>query len=270
MARSRIEADDTAQAARWLVAQHRGRRPFTGFPARAAPRDVGAAYAVQDAFVAAKAAACGPVVGWKIALSNPAMQALVGLHEPVAGRLHRDQVVAAPARTRAAAYGRLLIEFEIAVELGDDLPARAAPYRRDEVAAAVVAVRPAYELADDRGADYATFSAHGLQLVADNAWNEGAVLGERRTDWRQLDLGTIRGVVSVDGEVVGSGEGSALMGHPLDALAWLATHASRRGIGMQSGQIAILGSLVTSKFPRAGQQWVFELEGFAPLALSID
>jgi 2-keto-4-pentenoate hydratase len=277
MVRSRFTAgsatdssDTTARAVRWLVAQHRGRRAFTGFPPGGAPLDVNAAYVVQDAFVAAKAAACGPAIGWKIALSNPAMQAFVGLHEPVAGRLHRDQVVAAPARTRAAAYGRLLVEFEIAVELGDDLPARAAPYGRDEVAAAVVAVRPAYELADDRGADYATLSAHGLQLVADNAWNEGAVLGERRTDWRQRDLATIGGVVSVDGKEVGSGRGSALMGHPLDALAWLATHASRRGIGMRSGEIAILGSLVTSKFPLAGQQWVFELDGFAPLQLSID
>jgi len=126
------------------------------------------------------------------------------------------------------------------------------------------------ELADDRGADYATLSAHGLQLVADNAWNEGAVLGERRGDWRALDLAALRGVARIDGVPVGEGHGRDLMGDPLDALAWLADCLSRRGIAMRAGQHAILGSMITSKFPTAGQRLSFELEGFAPLELAVD
>ncbi|HVL56919.1 MAG TPA: hydratase, partial [Burkholderiaceae bacterium] len=74
----------------------------------------------------------------------------------------------------------------------------------------------------------------------------------------------------IDGEPVGSGAGRDLMGHPLDALAWLADHAARRGIAMRAGEFAILGSLVTSKFPRAGQRLEFALEGFAPIELAID
>ena len=259
----------TARAARWLIEQHRSRRPFAGFPAEVAPCDLAQAYAVQDAFVRIKSRDCGPVVGWKIALSNPAMQRFVGLDEPVAGRMLARQVVGGPARTRASEYGRLLVEFEIAVELGADLPPIRATYTRAAVAAAVATVRPAMELADDRGADYATLSAHGLQLVADNAWNEGAVLGERRGDWRALDLAALRGVASVDGVPVGEGYGRDLMGDPLNALAWLADCLSRRGIAMRAGQHAILGSLITSKFPSAGQRLSFELEGFAPLELAL-
>ena len=258
------------RAARWLVSQHRERIAFEGFPAAIAPRDLDEAYAVQDRFVRLKSRDCGPVVGWKIALSNPAMQRFVGLHEPVAGCLLDRQVVSSPARTRAAAYGRLLVEFEIAVELGADLLPIGRRYTRADVGEAVAAVRPALELADDRGADYASLSAHGLQLVADNAWNEGAVLGARRRDWRSLDLAAARGVVSLDGTVIGAGHGHDLMGHPLDALAWLADSLSRRGIGMRAGDVAILGSLVTSKFPLAGQRLVFELDGFAPIELTID
>jgi 2-keto-4-pentenoate hydratase len=258
------------RATRWLVDQHRGKFAFDGFPADCAPPDVATAYRIQDAFVSDKARACGPAVGWKIALSNAAMQRFVGLDEPVAGRLHRRQLVAGPGRVRAADYGRLLVEFEIAVEFGEDLPPRPAGYDRDCVAAAVVAVRPAFEIADDRGADYAQLSRHGLQLVADNAWNEGAVLGERRTDWRRLELAALGGHVFINGQAVGSGSGRDLMGHPLDALAWLANHASRRGRTMRRGEVAILGSLVTSKFPRAGELLRFELEGFDPLELAID
>ncbi len=168
------------------------------------------------------------------------------------------------------ATARLLVEFEIAVELGADLPPRERRYTRADVVGSVAAIRPAFELADDRGADYASLSAHGLQLVADNAWNEGAVLGARRRDWRSLDLAAVRGVARLDGAEIGSGCGRDLMGHPMEALAWLADSLSRRGVGMRAGDVAILGSLVTSKFPLAGQRLRFELEGFAPIELAID
>lgn len=258
-------------AADWLIAQHAPARPFRPFPRACAPRGLDEAYAVRDLFVARKARACGAPVGWKIALSNPAMQAMCGLAAPIAGRLLSRQVVGGPASVRAADYGRLLLEFEIAVELGADL---AGPpghvFAADALATAVCAVRPAFELVDDRAADYALLAANALQLAADNAWNEGAVLGERRTDWRALDLAAITGTVRIDGEVSGTGRGSDLMGHPLVALGWLASHANDRGTPMRAGETAILGTLVTSRFPVAGQRLSFELEGFAPLVLAVD
>jgi 2-keto-4-pentenoate hydratase len=258
------------RAAHWLAEQHRVRAPFAAFASRVAPRSVDEAYAVQEAFVARKARVCGPCCGWKIALSNPAMQAMVGLPEPVAGRLFTRQVVGAPGRVRAGDYGRLLVEFEIAVELGADLPAGALPHTRQSVMPAVLAVRPAFELVDDRGADYSTLRQHALQLVADNAWSEGAVLGALRRDWRLLDLATLRGTASIDGELAGQGRGSDLMGHPLEALAWIANHANRRGDMLRAGEWAILGSLVTSKFPKPGQVLRFKLDGFPAIELQVD
>ncbi|MEZ5649702.1 MAG: fumarylacetoacetate hydrolase family protein [Burkholderiaceae bacterium] len=258
-------------AADWLIERQRKKGPFSPFPEALAPASLADAYAVQRRFVQLKSRACGAPVGWKIALSNPAMQAMCGLDAPIAGRLSRRQVVGGPARVRAADYGRLLLEFEIAVELGATLDA-AADHRftADEAAAAVVAVRPAFELVDDHAADYAVLGQHALQLVADNAWNQGAVLGESRGDWRDLDLAAIRGEVWIDGELSGTGHGRDLMGHPLQALAWLASHANEQGSPMRAGEWAILGTLVTSRFPHAGQCLEFRLEGFAPLLLTVD
>jgi 2-keto-4-pentenoate hydratase len=256
--------------ARWLLTQHRDRRDFRGFPQSVRPASLSDAYLAQADFVRRKAQYCGEPIGWKIALSNPAMQRLVGLDAPVAGRMLAGQVVGGPASVKAGAYGHLLIEFEIAVELGADLPAPGGRCSREEARAAVAAVRPAFELADDRHADYARLGDQAFQLVADNAWNEGAVLGERRTDWADLDLEDIAGRVFCDDVPVGAGYGRDLMGHPLDALAWLAGSASSRGLMMRRGDVAILGSLVTSKFPKAGERWRYELEGFAPLLLSIE
>jgi len=256
-----MRADDASRmqrAARWLVRQHLERIASRPMPPGLAPRSIGEAYAVQDAFVALKSRTCGAVVGHKIALTTPRMRTLVGLDTPLAGRLHSRQVVRGPASLRAADYGRLLVEFEIAVQMAADLPSQRAPYTMQQAGAAVGAVMPALELADDRGADYATLPARGLELPADNAWNEGAVLGKPHAEWSGIDLAGIAGVAYVNGAIVGEGRGADTMGHPLAALAWMANHLSRRGAGLRSGDVVITGSLVSSKFPQPGDRVRFD------------
>jgi len=259
-------------AARWLVARHRARTRGGGAqppPASLAPRRIEEAYAVQDAFVALKSRACGPVAGYKIALTTPQMRVLVGLRDSIAGCLHARQVVRAPASVRAADYGRLLVEFEIALRMGADLPVAAAPYAAQQVAVAVDAAMPAFELADDLGVDYATLASRGLELAADNAWNEGAVLGMPNERWHDIDLGGLRGVASINSKVVGEGRGADAMGHPLNALAWVANHLAGRGRYLRKGDVVITGSLVTSKFPQAGDLLRFEAGALGAIELQV-
>ncbi len=261
---------DPAPATRWLLEQYRQRAGFGPFPAAVAPRTLAQAHIVQRAFAEAKARACGPAVGWKIALASPVMQQMVGLDSPVSGRLHRDQVVSTPAHTRGADYGRLIVEFEIAVRLGRDLGPDGPALTAASVVSAVSALGPALELADDRRADYALLARNGLQLVADNAWNQGVVLGCLREDWAALDLDGLRGEAFINGHSVGAGRGADLMGGPLSALAWLVNDVRGRGETLRAGEIVMLGSLVTSKFPVAGDRLVYRLEGFEPVELQIN
>ncbi len=240
------------RAAWFLVDGHAEREPFGAFPEDSRPRSVEESYAVQDQFVTLKSRVCGPVAGYKIALTTTAMRAMVGLDDSIGGAMHDKQVVRGPATVRGADYGRLIVEFEVAVQLAADLPAHGAPYTSESVAAAVGAVMPAFELADDRNADYATLSSQAFGLIADNAWNEGAVLGAPVKDWASIDLAAIHGVATINGEAVGEGYGRDVMGHPFAALAWVANNLAQRGKHLRAGQFVITGSLVTSKFPKAG------------------
>ena len=97
--------------ANWLVQQHAGKKNFGAMPNDMVLSNARQAGAVQDEFVKIKAQKCGNVIGWKIALATPVMQKMVGLDAPISGRLHRKQVIHAPADVTAKAYGRLLIEF---------------------------------------------------------------------------------------------------------------------------------------------------------------
>ena len=120
---------------------------------------------------------------------------MVGLGDSIAGDMLDKTILRstphAVTAVRAADYVRLLVEFEIGVELAEDLPVIGAPYDRARVAQAVAAVMPALELADDRNADYSILPSNPLMLVADNAWNEGAVLGAPVRDWQGVDLAAL-------------------------------------------------------------------------------
>lgn len=266
--------------AQWLVHQHANKIPFAALPKNLALSNARQAVAVQSEFVRIKAQLCGDVIGWKIALATPAMQKLVGLDAPTAGRLHRKQVLHAPADVSIEGYGRLLIEFEIAIQIGRNLMPSGTRHTGQSVASAVSAVTCAFEVADDRQADYSNLGGQGMQLLADNTWNEGAVLGEWipfYQVWPDMSakpkaddaLGELKGEAFINGASVGFGYAHDLMGHPLNAIAWLANEANDRGTYLKTGDIAMLGSLVTSKFPNKGDHLRFNLEGFKPIHLYV-
>jgi 2-keto-4-pentenoate hydratase len=255
------------EAAARLAAAHEARERFAPLLAPAGAED---AYAIQDEFVALRAQTRGAIAGYKIALSSKEMQRFVGLDTPLAGVMLESTLHRTPARVRAADYVRLIVEFELAVQLAGDLPGADAPYTRDDIAPFVGAVMPALELADDRNADYTTLARHPFELVADNCWNEGAVLGVPIEDWKAIDLGAARGVATINGAVVGEGVGAAAMGHPLDAVAWIANHLAAHGRGLVFRDVVITGSIVTSKFPRPGDLVRFSVENLGSVELRVD
>jgi 2-keto-4-pentenoate hydratase len=258
------------QAASRLLQAHQAREPFVPLPADLAPRTPDDAYAIQDAFVALRAHALGAIAGYKIALASKEMQRFVGVDAPQAGVLLESTLHPSPARVRASDYVRLIVEFEIAVQLAVDLPAADAPYSRSRIAASIRAAMPAIELADDRQANYAELAKHPYELIADNAWSEGAVLGSPVTDWKALDLAKLRGVARINGETVGEGLGGAAMGHPLDAVAWLANHLAAQGRGLVFRDVVITGSIITSKAVKPGDLVQFSIESLGEAELRVD
>lgn len=262
-------------AARWLMREHEVKHRFTPLSGAKRPAGIAQAYDIQDELVALRMAAWNCArSGYKIALTTPAMRKFVGYDNSIAGQVLARDVQNSPARISLADYGRMGFECELAFLMGADLPLEAEAPDRARIAAAIAAVAPAFELVDDRDADYATFGkddgATMLSLAADNAWNHGVVLGAWRHDWAQLDLGAVRGVAYINGEPVGEGFGRDVLGHPLGAMVWIARHLHQRGRSLKKGEFVITGSLITSKFPRAGDQVRFNADGVGEIALRVD
>ncbi|MBV9190950.1 MAG: fumarylacetoacetate hydrolase family protein [Betaproteobacteria bacterium] len=256
-------------AAKHLLEAHERREPFAPLPPALAPRTAEDAYAIQDSFVALRAERLGAIGGYKIALSSKEMQRFVGVNEPQAGVMLESTLHQTPARVRAADYVHLIIEFEIAFRMAADLPVADAPYTRASLTPFIEAVMPAIEIADDRHADYSKLAKHPLELIADNAWNEGAVLGAPIERWRDVDLGAVRGVATINGKVVGEGVGAAAMGHPLDSLAWVANHLAAHHRGLVFRDVVITGSIITTKTVQPGELVKFEIDRLGGVELRV-
>jgi len=231
---------------------------------RSAPLDD--AYRIQDALHRVMAeAGRGEIAGWKIALTSRAMQQMTGVDQPAAGAIFSKVIHASPARVDVRAYHHLGIEFEVAVRVGEDLPSAGGPWTRQSVAGKVAACIPAFELVEDGDADYKTLDA--FTLIAQNTWNGGVVLGPAVTDWRRVDLERAVTTCWVNDQPAGQGKTGDAMGHPLEAVAWLANLLNRRGRTLQRGMIVMTGSSITTKFPAPGDRVKFAIEGLGEVAL---
>ncbi|MFT5446526.1 MAG: 2-keto-4-pentenoate hydratase [Gammaproteobacteria bacterium] len=258
-----------AKAAQFLLDGKRVHRAFSAIPEEYAPRSVEEAYAVQAAFHAVNAQRHGEIVGYKVALTTKVMQQMVGYEEPIPGAIFASTVHTSPSTTACADYTHLGIECEIAVRLARDLPAASEPYTRAVVTDAIDDVMAAFELVDDRNVHYPDFASNILSFIGDNAWNAGVVLGQTVTNWRDLDLAAVRGVMQINDEDVAEGVGADVMGHPLDALAWLANQQVGRGRPLRAGMLVMTGSIIATRFVAVGDSVRFVVGGMPEVRIDI-
>ena len=258
--------DRTAQHV--FDAHNTGQR-FEPVPEAFRPADLNEAYAAQSRFLELLGGGTmPPLAGYKIAVTSRTIQELVGLDHPCVGALLEGVVHDSPARLAGADFMRLGIECEVAVRLGRDLDFAGAPYDRDSVADAVESCHAAFEILEDRNADFDRMDA--LSLISDNCWNGGVVLGPAVSDWQRLDLSSLKGRLFLNGEPVGEGVSGDALGHPFAGLAYTANSVVERGQTLAAGMIVITGSIIATKFPGPGDHAQYVLEELGEVSLHVD
>lgn len=227
--------------------------------------DVDQAYGVAALLQERMVATRGPIAGRKIALSSKAMQQMVGLDTPLAGAIFANDVYASPAKVPLADFRHLGLEYELAFEMAEAARPGQGVFSPEHAFAMVSSVRPAFELIEDKGADYSDL--HGLTLAADNAWCGGIVLGEPIPGWKDLDLAALPSTLRQDGMDAEPGNTGAA--DPLVSLAWVLNHVTGRGETIEAGQQVITGSVLRTRFPSVGDRLRYEIDGLASVSIEI-
>jgi 2-keto-4-pentenoate hydratase len=254
-----FDADTTA---RHLFDAHNTRAEYCDLPRGIVPTTMGQAYAAQDAFAKLLQTRDGDIAGFKIATTTKVMQQLLGINHPCGGMIFSRRVHTSPAIIKLADYVNAGVECELAVRIGRDLAKPSAPFTAQTIRAAVTEVMPAFELIEDRKADYKKTNA--FSLIAENCWNAGVVLGPA------VPLNHVPTLTDIDGQLKINGvpthEGATE--DPLQALAWVANLMLERGYLLRAGTVVITGSVIPTLISlRAGDRLAFELKTLATVEL---
>ena len=209
------------------------------------PAELSAAGAAcgQAKFVRALAPTHGRVVGWKAGLTNPEMQRRFGVDQPVRGALLQKMLLADGAEVPARFGVRPILEADLLVEVASAAIHDAKTHV--EVLAALRNVIPFIELPDINIADPSKITGPAITWI-----NVGARLGVMgapipvRADAafaEALGTMTVR-VIDGAGRTLDVARGEVILGHPLNAVTWLAADLRRAGITLKAGDLLSLGS----------------------------
>lgn len=260
--------DRAARIARHLFDANAAGAPFEWLTGDLKPRSMAEAYRAQSAlFELWRTSGAGTLGGWKIALTSQAMQDLCGVDQPCVGGVLGGRITSGPATVSMADYVRLGLEFELAVRVGQDMDAAGGPYDAASARARTAAVAPAFELIEDRGADYGDFDA--ASLVADNTWNGGVVLGAEISEWRDVDWPHAPVTLDYNGETETAVAGDA-MGDPFIGLAAVANNLLERGLKVRAGDIVITGSTLKTRFAAAGDRARYSIDGLGAVEIAVE
>ena len=200
------------------------------------------AYAIQAALLELQLARGDTLAGAKLGLTSAAKQQQMGVDEPVYGWVPASSVVANGGTVALDELIHPRCEPEIVFVLAEDL---AGPgVTADDVLDATALVVGGIEIIDSR---YEAFSFTLPDVIADNTSAARVVWGNEGIGPRDMDLAALSCEFDINGDVVASADGSALLGDPATCVAHLANHVGRAGLKLEAGWRILAGAVTDAK-----------------------
>jgi len=196
------------------------------------------AYFIQQRMLSRRLENGEHIIGKKIGVTSKAVMNMLGVHQPDFGYLLDGMVYNEGKSIEMSSLIQPKAEGEIAFLLKKDL--QGPGVTSADVLAATEGVMACFEIVDSRITDW---KIKIQDTVADNASCGVFVLGDQLVDISNIDLGLCGMVLEKNGEIVVTGAGAATMGHPVNAMVWLANTLGKLGIALKAGDIVLSGAM---------------------------
>lgn len=205
------------------------------------------------------------VKGHKIGLTSRAMRELTGATEPDYGFIFDNWFVPEGAVVQRSTMNRPMVEAELAFVMGE--PLRGPAVHAADVIRATEFVLPALEIVDSR------YSGRGTNMLVDSISDAAScgfvVLGGNPVKLTDVDIRRISASLSINGQVVESGSAAAVMGNPVNAVAWLASTLLEFDVAMQPGDVILSGSFLKAVPLDAGDSLLALFDQLGEVTLSV-
>lgn len=238
---------ERAEAADLLFRAEADRAPIAPLVERWPAMDVVDAYEIQLTNIRRRLDAGAAIRGHKVGLASRAMQQMMGVDEPDYGHLLDDMFFFEGFEIEAANYCAPRVEVEIGFVLGDRLEGPSCTIA--DVLRATEYVVPAIELIDSRIRDWKIALP---DTIADNASSAGVILGGRATPIEDVDVRLLGALLRINGRIVETGAGGAVLGNPATSVAWLANKVHGFGVTLEAGHVVLPGSCTRAVDVRPG------------------
>lgn len=198
------------------------------------------AYAIQRVLLTHHLAKGRRVVGRKIGATSKEVQRWVGVDQPDYGVLF-DAFTFEDRASLSRSTQRMIsprVEAELGFVLKKDI--KGPGVTSMQLLACIDAVFPVFEIVDSRIRDWKIKIA---DTIADNSSSWGIVLGKQAITPFGVDLSTVGMVLEQDGEIIRTGVGAAVLGHPLTSAVWLVNTLGAYDETLHAGDLLLTGSL---------------------------
>ena len=184
----------------------------------------------------------------------------MGVHEPSYGVLLESMQVFEGEPISISPFIHAKVEPEIAFIFDKEVKGPSVTVA--DILAATAYIAPALEIIDSR---FQGFSFTLPDAVADNSSSSRFMIGERFYKPDQFNLQLMGMVFRKNGEVLATGAGAAVMGHPARALAWMANRLHKVGQSIQPGEVVLSGSLSGAATIAPGDHFSVSFDGIGSL-----
>ncbi|MEC9293894.1 MAG: fumarylacetoacetate hydrolase family protein [Chloroflexota bacterium] len=255
-----MNKEELKQAAGILALTRVRNQPIDQLPDKYRPTDEAEGYLVQEqVHLLLDEAGYGKRVGYKIGCTTPVMQKFLQIDGPCSGGILNTSTNYIATSAQHRNFSNPGVECEIAAFIGSDLIPDGNPFTQESVAPNVKALFAAIEIVDDRWTDYK--SVDTPTLIADDFFASGIVLSQPKRIQDAPDLSSAIGHMTINGKEVGKGLTGDILGHPFEALAWLANSLATRGKNLKTGEIVMLGSVVETQWVLPGDEVSIDIDG---------
>ena len=201
-------------------------------------------------------------LGWKMGFGTAAARERLQTDAPLVGFLTRQVAVESGSEVSVQGWGNPVLEPEIAIHIGRDLPANP---DRTAAADAIAALGPAIELADLDAPN-----ADVEEILSGNIFNRHVLLGEPDTARQGGNATGISARASKNGEqVAATDQPEALTGDLVGIVQHLATLLAANGEALRAGDVVIAGSVVPGIQVASGDRVTVEIEPLGSLEVAL-